>query len=77
MEIAILILSVIMVCISVACLFYTMKISKKVEDTKDNRANEKKLDEMSLELESIKKELELSRAENSELHEKLDEVLKK
>ena len=37
----------------------------------------KKLDDMSVELESIKEELELSRRENRELHEKLDEVLKK
>ena len=37
----------------------------------------KKLDEQSLELASIKKELELARSENKELHEKLDEALKK
>ena len=37
----------------------------------------KKLDEMSLELEGVKEELELARSENKELHEKLDEVLKK
>ena len=37
----------------------------------------KKLDEQSLELASIKEELQLARSENKELHEKLDEVLKK
>ena len=52
-----------------------LNIDTDVEEDLD--VVERKLDEMSLELESIKKELELSRAENRQLHEKLDEVLKK
>ena len=52
-----------------------LNIDTDVED--DMAIVFKKLDEQSSELASIKKELELARSENRELHEKLDEVLKK
>ncbi len=52
-----------------------LNIDTDVED--DMEIVFKKLDDMSVELESIKEELELARSQNRELHEKLDEILKK
>lgn len=52
-----------------------LNIDTDVEDDMEILFN--KIDDMSVELESIKEELELARSENRELHEKIDEVLKK
>ena len=79
MEIAILILSVLMILISAACLFYTMKIVKKIDDNKNDRAGEKKLDELR---ESIYNEFSRNRneqnnsamAQRKELESKLKEI---
>lgn len=63
MDIAILILGVIMLAVSAACLFYTMKIAKKVDTVADNRNNDRKLDEMR---ESIYNEFSRNRSEQNQ-----------
>ena len=62
MEIAILILSVIMLAISAACLFYVTKIARKVEDRSNDRNNEAKLAELR---ESIYNEFSRNRNEQN------------
>ena len=58
--------------------YFNDKILNMDTDVEENLdIVEKKLDDLSLELGSVKEELELARAENRELHEKLDELLKK
>ena len=79
METTILILSIIMICISAACLFYTMKIAKKVEEAKSDRTSDKRLDELR---ESIYNEFSRNRNEQNnsamtqrkELESKLVEI---
>ena len=79
MDIPILILSAIMLCITAACLFYTVKIAKRIETSSTDRAGEKKLDELR---ESIYNEFSRNRNEQNqsamtqrkELESKLTEI---